>query len=30
MKPTREQVREVAEASVNIYDMPFEPPDAGY
>ena len=29
MKPTREQVREVAEALVNIYDMPFEPPTLG-
>ena len=26
MKPTREQVREVAEALVNIYDMPFPVP----
>ena len=29
MKPTREQVREVAEALVNIYDMPFPAPTLG-
>ena len=29
MKPTREQVREVAEALVNIYDMPFQAPTLG-
>ena len=29
LKPTREQVREVAEALVNIYDMPFQAPTLG-
>ena len=29
LKPTREQVREVAEALANIYDMPFQAPTLG-
>lgn len=29
LKPTREQVREVTEALVNIYNMPFQPPALG-